>query len=286
METYTAKEIITNNIVRAVNNMGDNVILIGKGIGFKKHENDVISPSGVNNIYTIKDKQETSLYNQLLKTTSPKLVDITNDCIDYIQNHVNQSLNEHIHVALTDHIAFMVRRCKMNLPILNPFEVEINGIYPNEYKIAQNVVNYLSEELSLFIPKSEISFITLHIVSSLNNDSLVNTNKHTALIMKILNLIEQDFSIKLQHSDLNFIRLITHIRFSIERIERNEKLEVPKEMEELIKDKYKELYTLAYKIVKIMQNELNKSIDQAEVIYFTMHLYRFDEKNKNTIIGQ
>ena len=35
METYTAKEIITNNIVRAVNNMGDNVILIGKGIGFK-----------------------------------------------------------------------------------------------------------------------------------------------------------------------------------------------------------------------------------------------------------
>ena len=275
---YKVKEIITNNIVRAVNGEDVEVLLIGKGIGFSRHKNDVITSKGVHNIFELKDKQEKNLYNQLLKTISPKLIELANDSIDYIQNRVNQPVNEHIHIALTDHIAYMVRRCKLGVPLGNPFEIEIENLYPKEYKIAKGVVEYLSEELNMYIPKSEVSFITLHIVSALSSDSLASVQKHTKLMLKLINVIESSLMCVLDRQSLNYVRLITHLRFAIERVERKERLDVPKEFSDVLREKHKELYTLAYKLVMILQKELNTEVSPAEITYLTIHLYQFAGK--------
>lgn len=164
-------------------------------------------------------------HEQLLRSTSQKLIDIANEAIDYIQLHVDKPLNDHIHVALTEHISFMVRRCKMGIPAENPFSLETENLYPKEAQIAANVVDYISQELNLSIPRGEVGFVTLHIVSSLTNDSLYKIKKFSHLASKPTEVLEEQL------------------------------------------------------LIKIMQNELNATINSAEVIYLTMHLYRFTQQS-------
>lgn len=279
MTSYKIKKVITNNILRALDINETEVILIGKGIGFNKKANDIVSSSGVENLFVLQNNQEKGLYEQLLRSTSPKLISIANEAIDYIQQHVDKPLNDHIHIALTDHISFMVRRCKMGIPVENPFSLETENLYPKEADIAAHVVDYISQELNLPIPRGEIGFITLHIVSSLTNDSLFKAQKLTYLVSKLTEVMEDQLMIQLDKTDLNYTRLVTHLRFAIERAYKGEVLSYVPELEEILKKQYSECYALAYKLVKIMQNELNKKMNSSEVIYLAMHLYRFIQQS-------
>lgn len=278
MTSYKVKKTITNNVVRAVDINDTEVILIGKGIGFNKKTNDIISSAGVENLFVLQDTQERNLYEQLLRSTSPKLIEIANEAIDYIQQHVDKPLNDHIHVALTDHISFMVRRCKMGIPVENPFSLETENLYPNEAQLAAKVVKYISDELNLAIPRDEVGFITLHIVSAVTNNSLYKTKKLSYLVSTLTKVIEDKLMIELDRTDLNYTRLVTHLRFAIERAYNGDVLSVVPELEDILKTKYSECYWLAYKLIKIMQNELNTTMNSSEVVYLAMHLYRFTQQ--------
>ena len=74
-------------------------------------------------------------------------------------------------------------------------------------------------------------------------------------------------------------RLVTHLRFAIERAYKGEVLSYVPELEEILKNQYSEYYALSYKLIKIMQNEFNKKMNSSEVIYLAMHLYRFVQQS-------
>jgi transcriptional antiterminator len=275
MTSYKIVKPITNNIIRALDINDHEVILIGKGIGFNRKKNDVISSTSVENIFTLLDTKEQSLYTNLIKTTSPKLIELANDMIIYIQSQVEKPLNEHIHVALTDHIAFLVRRCKMGIPIANPFSLETSTLYPKETRIAAEVVQRLSDELNLQIPSGEIGFITLHIITALSEQTLEKIQRESYLVTKLIAIIENQAKEPLDHESLNYTRLVTHIRFIIERVQRDEILDAPDELVDSIRKAYPECYSLAFKLIKSLQQELNKTIAMSEVFYLSLHLYRF-----------
>ena len=275
MTSYKIVKTISNNIVLAQDINDHEVFLRGKGIGFGKRKGDLVSSESVEKLFTLVDANEQQLYHQLLKTTSPRLIEIASDMIQYIQSQVDKPLNEHIHVALTDHIAFLVRRCRMGVPIENPFLLETQVLYPKEYAISEEVMHRLEQELNLRIPASEAGFIALHVITALSIQTLENIQKQTYLIAKMVRIMENHFEQKLDKNSLNYVRLITHFRFVIERVERGEQLDAPQDMIDSIRKAYPECYALSWKIIKSLQQDLRKPISEAEVFYLSLHLYRF-----------
>ncbi len=276
---YKIIKVITNNIVRAQDINGSEVILIGKGIGFGKHAHDLVSSCSVENTFILKDKKETSLYKQILQTTSPKLIELSNEIILYIQQRTNKPLNEHIHIALTDHITFLVRRCKMGVPIDNPFIYETNNLYPKETQLAREIIQILEDRLNLKIPDSEVGFITLHIISSITNMHISDIQISNALISDLIKIIERQIESPINRQTLVFSRLVTHLRFAIERINRGEVMKTPLEFESLVESTYPKCYALALKLTAVMQNELKKSVDKTEAIYLALHIYQLIVKS-------
>lgn len=277
--SYKVIKTITNNIVHAADINDNEVILIGKGVGFKKSSNDIISSINVESTFILKNEEETSLYKQLLLTTSPKLIDISAEIIDYIQQNTDKPLNEHIHIALTDHLAFLVRRCKMGIPIDNPFVYETNNLYPKETRIAKEVIRMLEDKLSLDIPSSEVGFITLHIISSVSNQHISEIQLSNILINNLIKVIEKQIESPINRESLIYSRLITHLRFTIERINRREVMKTPLEFENLVETTCPECYALSLKLISIMQNELNKPVDKTEAIYLALHIYQLVNKS-------
>lgn len=273
--TYKISKVITNNLVRATDIDSNEVILTGCGIGYSKKTNDLISSEKVENVFVLQNKSEADLYNQLLTNVSPKLIEIANSCIIYIQSQFDKPLTDHIHISLTDHICFLVKRYKMGIPINNPFSYQTNALYPKETEVAQQVLKQLNAQLHIEIPAEEVSFITLHIVSALSDNSLANIVQDNYTIQKITETLEEEFGKKIDKSTLNYARFVTHLKFMIERVKKGDSLKVPSDIIELVKDKHFACYALSWKLAKIVQQQIRAKVSEEEIILLSLHLFRF-----------
>ncbi|PFB68702.1 glucose PTS transporter transcription antiterminator GlcT [Bacillus cereus] len=268
------KKVLNNNVIIASHPEHKEVVVIGKGIGFGKKAKDVLEQEQIEKMFVLKNERDREQYKLLVPHVSEKLIELMNDIMFYIQEKAKSPLNEHIHIALTDHISFAIKRLKQGLTIDNPFLVETKMLYPQEYEIAEGVVDLLNSRLQITLPEGEVGFIALHIYSSLTNSDLSSVNQNSRLIAQLVSLIETNLQITLDQESIHYLRLIRHLQYAIERVKKGEKVEESQSFAELLKAEYPVCYNLAWKLVKVMQKELQLPVYEAESIYLTMHLQR------------
>lgn len=270
---YTVIKIFNNNVL-FVSQGNTEKILFGKGIGFGKRTGDKILKSvKVDKIFSIEDSSNTHAFNELVSRVDNSLIGLCEEVICMISNELNEELNEKIHISLTDHITFTLKRLKENDEIENPFLVETETLYNKEFEIARKAVKMLEDRLKISIPDGEIGFITLHIHSSRNKGKLSNTLKYAFLSSTIVEFIEDSLNIEIDRQSLDYARFLTHIRFAIERILNDNPIK--NELLNVIKKQYSDSYKLAKKIARIIEKELHLEVVDDEVAYLAVHIQRF-----------
>ncbi|MND96671.1 PtsGHI operon antiterminator [compost metagenome] len=274
VKSLQVAKVLNNNVIIADHPEYDEVVVIGKGIGFNRKAGDIIPLDSVEKMFILKNQHEQDQYKQLLPEIDEKLIEIIGEIVLYIANQTESELNEHIHIALTDHLAFAIKRVEQDLLIHNPFLYETKEIYPEEYEMAKYAVDLIQRKLGVDLGEDEVGFVALHINSALTNRHVSEVREHTQLIADLIELIEQEIKITITRSSLDYSRLLTHLRFAIERIRRGEHAMEMSKLDALLQQEYPALYALAGKLTKVMEQRLKKVIYPAEVSYLTMHLHR------------
>ncbi|EZP78955.1 transcriptional antiterminator BglG [Parageobacillus genomosp. 1] len=282
-ESFRVEKVLNNNVLIASHPMYDEVVLLGKGIGFGKKKGDYIEQSAVEKWFILKNEREQERYKKLLPELDEEFIGLMNEVIQHIKQRLNVPLNEHIHVALTDHISFTLKRLEQGLDLKNPFLVETKSLYPLEYEIACEVVDMINRKLEVELPEGEAGFIALHIHSAISKQSLSEVNQHSQLIAKLVQLVEQQLNITIDRNSIHYLRFVRHLRYAIERIKKGEKVEEPKKLSKILKEAYPLCYNTAWKLIKVMQQTLQMPVDDAEAVYLTMHLQRLATKEAETI---
>ncbi|MED0686462.1 glucose PTS transporter transcription antiterminator GlcT [Anoxybacillus ayderensis] len=279
-QSFRIEKILNNNVLIASHRTYDEVVLIGKGIGFGKKKGDVIEQKDVEKWFILKNEREQEQYKKLLPHVDEEFIGLMNDIIYHIRKRTNSPLNEHIHVALTDHILFAMKRLEQGMDIKNPFLVETKSLYPLEYDVATEVVNMLNDRLHIQLPEGEIGFIALHIHSALTNHQLSEVNQHSQLISRLVSVVEEQLDIRIDRESIHYLRFVRHLRYAIERVKKGEKIEEPKKLSNILKETYPLCYNLSWKLIKIMQQTLQLPVDEAEAVYLTLHLQRLTGKSE------
>lgn len=273
------KKVLNNNVLIATHPEYDEVILTGKGIGFGKKAGEDITVDRAEKFFVLKNEDEQNQYKQLLDYIDESFIGLMNECMEMIEARFQVKLNEHIHVGLTDHLYFAVKRIQQGLDIKNPFLKETELAYPREYAAALEIVEWLKAKLDLAIPEGEIGFITLHIHSALTNRDLSEINRHTQLINDMVKVIEDSLKMKIDRTDINYLRLVRHFHASIERVQTDQFRPDQQEiLAKVLREEYPVCYNLAWKLIKIMQQKLQKSVPDAEAVYLTLHLQRLSKQ--------
>jgi len=280
MPNLLIKKALNNNVLIAEHQSYGEVVLIGKGIGFNRKRGDSIDTDMVEKLFVLKNEKEQVNYLKLLPHLDNDLLEVIISSIELIKSKSNAVLNEHIHVALTDHIMFAASRLSNGLILNNPFLIETKALYPFEYQIAEEVVKLIEEQKGLHLPVGEIGFIALHIHSAIMNKELSEVNQHSQLVTKLVNLIEEQLEVEIDKDSIDYMRLVRHLRFTIERVQTGERVEEPEKITSLLKDEYPLCYNLSWKLIKVMQQALKKQVYDAEAVYLTMHLQRLQKKVK------
>ncbi len=195
MKKYEVQKTLNNNVLIASDIDGNEVVLIGSGIGFGKRIGAPIDHEQVEKMFVLNDPEKQEQYKQLLSTIDGETIKMLISVVEIIRERAGMPLNENIHIALTDHLAFAINRMKQGLMIRNPFLLETKALYPNEYKIAEEVTAMVNEKLRIELPEGEIGFITLHIHSAIENKNVGDLTAHSALIVKLINIIEEQLNL-------------------------------------------------------------------------------------------
>lgn len=278
MSSITVAKVLNNNVIIAQHPQYSEVVVIGKGIGFNRKLRDQINLSSVEKMFILRSQEEQEQYKQLLPQVDEKLIEVVQEIVLHIMHCNRQPLNEHIHIALTDHISFAIRRFEQDIPIHNPFLYETKEIYPEEYKMAEYAIGRINEAMGVELLMDEIGFVALHIVSALSNRQISEVRQHSLLIGELVGLVENYLDYRIPRDSLDYSRLVTHLRFVLERLRRGEAVQETSTLDGLMKREYPEMYSLAWKLTKIIEQRVRIPVYQAEVSYLTIHLQRIAQK--------
>ena len=281
MSGLKVAKVLNNNVIIAHHPEHSEVVVIGKGIGFNRKVGEIISLQSIEKLFILKNATDQEQYKQLALQVDEKLIEVLNEIILYISQYSKTPLNEHIHIALTDHIAFAMKRAEQDIAIHNPFLYETSEIYKEEFQLAEYAIRTIKDKMGIDLGQDEIGFVALHIHSAMTNQHITEVKAHSELISDLVEMIEQQLDFKITRDSLDYARLLTHLRFAIERIRRGDKVHEIGKLEEMLKEEYPELYNLSWKLTKVMEKRLHKPVYNAEISYLTMHLNRVVPKNIN-----
>lgn len=251
------------------------VILLGKGIGFQIKKDDILTQNAnIEKVFILSTSHNRDALLQLLSETDDTIIQVASECIQYVEANLARKMTDRFIVAFIDHIAFAVKRLQQGITITNPFLHEVQSLYPLEYSLAQDCLELLGKRLKMQIPEDEIGFIALHLHSARTNQSISRMNRFSELITKLVQVIQADLKIQIDKTSTDYSRLVTHLRFAVERAEKGQSLGENHPLSALLQQEYPLCYNLSWKLVKIMQTELKTDIPEAEASYLTLHIQR------------
>ncbi|MEI5992084.1 hypothetical protein A5881_003640 [Enterococcus termitis] len=271
------KKVINNNIVKSLNADGHEVLVMGKGIGFKKHVGDLIDDGLIEKVYTSNTDLSTNKLTQLLSNVRLEHLQVANEIIGFAKVSLGKKLNENIYLTLTDHIDYAIERHSNGLPVRNALLWEIKRFYNHEYLIGKEALNMISNRLDIVLPEDEAGFIALHIVNAeLDLSQVSQVSEMTKVIQKIINIVKYHYKTDLDEYTLNYERFITHLKFFVQRLFSG--IELDKDKDEgflfMLKEKYQEEYLCALKIREYISKEFGRDLQEDEMIYLTIHIRR------------
>ncbi|GAB6990808.1 glucose PTS transporter transcription antiterminator GlcT [Paenibacillus pini] len=280
MSGLQVSKVLNNNVIIAHHPQHDEVVVIGKGIGFNRKAGDEMPLSSVEKMFILTNEQEQEQYKQLVPHVEEELIEVINEGILYVKEHSELPVNEHIQIALTDHIAFAMRRQEQGLVIQNPFLYETREMYPEEFRMGEYMLELIHKKLGVELEPDEAGFIALHIHSALTNQHITQVKGNSHLIADLVSLVETSIAYHVPRNSLDYSRLVTHLRFAIERIRRGESVQENASLEKLLKQEYPQIYALACELIILMEERLKESVYAAEACYLTLHLQRLVQKKE------
>ena len=263
-------EVLSHNVVFAKLPSGNNSIVFGKGIGFKKEPGEMIPSHSITQEFLLHTPEGIEQYNQVVEMVHFPIIAATEEVIAMAIQKLSGSFSDTIHAALIDHINFAIERYKKGIYLRNPFTFEIRHLYPEEYSIAEQSVQYLNERLQLDLPEEEIAFLATHFHSARafkkNTDPLTIARIASHVFEKL-----QLEDLKLEHN-FSAIRLLSHIKALIGRVKTCKTINNPLLVN--IREQYPDGFNRARKIGVVLEEQLGQPVPDEEIGFLTLHLER------------
>lgn len=267
-------KIMNNNVVSALDEGNREIIVLGKGIGFQKHNGDLIDEVKVEKIFRLSEPAR-SKFEKLVEEIPYEYVSYTDEIVREATETLGMELNKNIYITLTDHLHFAIERYRRNITFQNALLWEIKRFYSREYEVGLKAVELLKEREGVALSVDEAAFIALHIVNAEMDINLSRTLSVPGMIKDLLNIVRYTFHVDLDEEGLSYERFVTHLKFFIQRTLKRQCYPTEElELYELYRKKAPKSYECAKKIKKYMEEKTDTEVTDEEMMYLTVHISR------------
>ena len=272
------KKIFNNNVLLAEDKQQD-IVVIGRGIGFQKKRGDAVEEALIDTWYLPQDEHWGRTFNDLASEISPLVIEMASNILRHAEDQLHTMFNTYLLVSLADHISYAIEKVKQQIVVHNNLLWETRHYYRLEYQIGEWAVAAILEQTGVALPDDEAGFIALKFVDK-QNGYLANerASQITTLISDALTIIRYAVGQTIDENDINYQRLLVHLRFFLDRLYDEENrmgnANIDAVMLQHVQRSYPKAYDLAHKVIVYIEDKTHKQVAENERIYLTVHLNR------------
>ena len=256
------KKVINNNLLCVVDEKGGEMIVTGKGIGFKRKIGERIDPVLFEKTYRMEGKAGQRKLRELCGQIPIEHLELTQSLIEYIKTQITTPLNESLLITLADHISFALKRKQEGIEFANPLEGSIMSYYPTEYHLGQHCLRAIQEAAQVEL-----------------NPSMSVMYEITRLIEGTLEVVEYFYQKSFDRESLDFNRFVVHLRYFAQRLFQTSPGQADAydaDFQEMIIRSCAQHYKCAQCIGEYIRNAYHREVSGEELIYLTIHLKRIN----------
>lgn len=265
--------VLNTNAVLTKDSDGNETILLGAGIGFKRKPGNSIDETKVEKRFILKDKKQQNRFQELLNSIPQEYIILAEQIIALAKSLYNMKLNESIHISLADHIHTAVINLKDGIVVPNSLLWDIRRYYSAEYDVAVQGLKLIQKTFSLELPEDEAGFIAMHFVNAQYGSENTNVKKIITFVDEINRLILDELCVAPDENSLNYYRYMTHLKFFAKRVMDNfHYQETDNRILTSILSKYTKEYNCSRKVAQYIKEKYNYETNEDEILYLTVHL--------------
>ena len=269
------EKVINNNVVTAIDEAGQEVVLMGKGIGFRVKTGAQIAKDVVEKKFVLSNQDEIGKFQEVVSSIPLEHLDVCIEIINYAMDVLGKRISSSIYISLTDHINFSLERYKSGIIFDNPLAAEVKSFYPKEYLIGEHAVAVIERKLGIRLPSDEASSVAMHFVNAEYNAAMSDTMHITKLIREIIEQVEAEFGEKIDELDINTVRFVSHLKFFAFCVFRgNREVVQDAQYNNMVISLYPEAYFLVENIAIFMKNKYNYIMSVDEKVNMSIHIQR------------
>lgn len=270
------KKVLNSSVVLVKRENGDELIALGKGIGYGKKPGMSVPDEAINQWFVPIENINITQIEDLLDGISDQIIDISRQIVQYAEKTINGKLNKTLLFSLMDHINFSLERLSKNMSFKNKLYYEVENYYPDEFKVGEFAVKLINNEMNVELPKEEAASIAFHIINSEESfgDSY-DSMRVTQMISDFIRIITNSTGTKLNKKTISYQRLLTHLKFFSERIALGTQLHSDDStMFEYVTKQYPDAMKIALKILKFLDKSYHIKVTNEELMYLIIHIQR------------
>ena len=269
---------INNNAALALDQSGKELVVFGRGIGFRNVPYELTDLSRIERTFYDVNPQYFEIAGQL---PQPILI-ASADIAEQAEFELDCELNPNLPFTLADHLNFAIERKKKGIRITTPLAYDIAHLYPREYALGQAALKTVFLKTGVRLPEDEAINVALHLINAeTESGDMTATMTATEILTDVDRIISQHLGITLDMENFYYSRFTMHLRYLIQRMSDGEQLEnMDVNMLRQIAQAYPDIYQCVQEIAAYFKRDWFWTCTDEELLYLMIHINRLSEKCK------
>lgn len=274
--------IYNNNVALTVNHLGQEAVVIGRGITFGKRKGQMIDPAAVEQTFVPERGMSGERLSLTLSEIPAEILSIATGLESRVRADGVLELSNSFIIPLADHLHYAVMRAREGVRVDYPLAPEVTLLYPREVEYGRSVIAAVRERLQVQMDPGEAIPLALHLVNAqFATADMSQAFRMTEVFAQVFEIIEASYERTINPDSMSAARFVTHLRYlfvrasrtSTNRAEDVDEVSQPSLLAALRSDAPR-AYACAQKVLLVLQMQLKQSLTRDELTYLTIHIAR------------
>lgn len=266
--------VFNNNVVLARDELGREVVLSGRGVGFQTRRGNDVDETRVVRRFVPADNPDAVA--RVLADIPPERLTLIAELFAEAVRELGSAMPPLSVVAAADHVHQAIERLARGEVMEYPLRGEVAHFHPEELRVAENLLTRLNQRLDVQLPAGEAVALAMHLFHAVaGTPSMEEAFAQSALIRQVYELVAESLGPAFDADSIDAARFATHLRYFLVRARQGRQLEgeVPG-VGLLLRAQHPQAHQLATRIQALLELRLDHPVSEDEVTYLTLHVAR------------
>ncbi|MGP9503822.1 PRD domain-containing protein [Specibacter sp. AOP5-B1-6] len=283
-DAATIKRVYNNNVLLAELGDGSEMVLVGKGIGFKHKPGEAVELEAADQRFVPDGSYAASHVAGVLGDAPLEQIELAQEITALAQVELKLEPRQSLLVPILDHLGFAVQRARDGIKVDFPLKWEVAQLYPAEGNLGRRVVELITARLGVALQEDEWVAFALHFVNQQwSKADFSKTVSMTETIARVFSLLSVRWGRNVDENALSASRFVTHLRYLFARpAEVTGAASIQVDVLASVREAYPEAADAALEVAKLIGGALRRDLGNDEISYLALHTSRLYVEMLNT----